>query len=82
MKKVLMYHHGSSQNHGCEAILRTISGIIDEKYPDTHYTVSSLNPDHDRFYIGERDGKFEFIYSDVMITRLRALRHYYIGAFG
>ena len=82
MKKVLMYHHGSSQNHGCEAILRTISGIIDEKYPDTHYTVSSLNPDHDRFYIGERDGKFEFIYSDVMITRLRALRQYYIGAFG
>ena len=82
MKKVLMYHHGSSQNHGCEAILRTISGIIDEKYTDAHYTVSSLNPDHDRFYIGERDGKFEFIYSDVMITRLRALRQYYIGAFG
>ena len=82
MKKVLMYHHGSSQNHGCEAILRTISGIIDEKYTDTHYTVSSLNPDHDRFYIGERDGKFEFIYSDVMITRLSAFRQYYIGAFG
>ncbi|MGM9635660.1 MAG: polysaccharide pyruvyl transferase family protein [Candidatus Avispirillum sp.] len=82
MKEVLMYHHGSSQNHGCEAIIRTISGIIDEKYPDTHYTVSSLKPEHDKFYIGEQNGKYDFIYSDIMLTRLRALRYYYIGAFG
>ena len=27
MKKVLMYNHGSSQNHGCEAIIRTVSGL-------------------------------------------------------
>lgn len=83
MRKVLMYNHGSSQNHGCEAILRTISGIIDEKYPDTHYTVSSFRPDDDKHFIGEQDGRYEFIYSDLLSRQNSyALRTKILGVFG
>lgn len=62
--KVLLYNHGSSYNHGCEAIVRTVSGIISKRYPDASFTVSSLRPHEDLEYIGTEDGKFSFINSD------------------
>ena len=36
-----MYHHASCENHGCEAIIRTVSGIIDRQYPGSEYTVTT-----------------------------------------
>lgn len=62
--KVLLYNHGSSYNHGCEAILRTVSGIISKRYPDAEFTVSSLRPNEDIQLIGEQGGRFRFIGSD------------------
>ena len=62
--KVLLYNHGSSYNHGCEAILRTVSGIISKRYPDAEFTVSSLRPNEDIQLIGEQNGRFRFIGSD------------------
>ncbi len=62
--KVLMYNHGSCYNHGCEAILRTVSGIISRRYPDAEYTVSSLRPNEDVEFITKEDGNFRFIDSD------------------
>lgn len=65
MKKVLLYNHGTSFNHGCEAIVRTISGIISEKYPDAVFTVSSAKPHEDEQYIDTENGRYKFILSDL-----------------
>ena len=62
--KVLLYNHGSSYNHGCEAILRTISGIITKRFPDAEYTVSSLRPREDLELVDTEGGRFKFINSD------------------
>lgn len=64
MKKILLYSHGTSYNHGCEAIIRTVSGIISEEYPDAEYIVSSVKPDEDREYIDTENGRYEFVMSD------------------
>lgn len=52
MKKILIYQHQSSYNHGCEALAYTISNMIKEVCPDSYITLSS-------FYAVE-DKKFEF----------------------
>ncbi len=62
--KVLLYNHGSSYNHGCEAILRTVSGIITKRFPDAEYTVSSLRPREDLELMDTENGRFRFIDSD------------------
>ena len=62
--KVLLYNQGSSYNHGCEAIIRTISGIITKRYPDATFTVSSLKPHEDVQFIDTENGRFKFIDSD------------------
>ena len=62
--KVLLYNHGSSYNHGCEAILRTVSGIISKRFPDALYTVSSIRPHEDLELIDTEGGRFNFINSD------------------
>jgi len=62
--KILLYNHGSSYNHGCEAILRTVSGIISKRFPDALYTVSSLRPREDIELIDTEGGRFNFINSD------------------
>lgn len=64
MKKVLLYNHGSSYNHGCEAILRTVSDIISEKYPDTEYTVASMTPEEDIECIDSENGRYKFVLMD------------------
>ncbi len=58
---ILLYNHGSSYNHGCEAILRTVAGTISKRFPDASFTVSSLRPAEDREMIKEG---FTFIDSD------------------
>jgi polysaccharide pyruvyl transferase WcaK-like protein len=62
--KVLLYNHASSYNHGCEAIIRTVSGIIEKRYPEAEFTVSSFRPQEDIELIGTEGGKFRFINSD------------------
>ena len=52
MKKILIYQHQSSYNHGCEALAYTISKMIKEVCPDSYITLSS-------FYAVD-DKKFEF----------------------
>lgn len=46
MKKVMLYEHGGSRNHGCEALVRTISSISKEK-TDAHVTLCSYAPRED-----------------------------------
>ncbi len=58
---ILLYNHGSSYNHGCEALLRTVAGTIIKRFPDASFTVSSLRPAEDREMIKEG---FDFVASD------------------
>lgn len=47
MKKVFMYGHGGSKNHGCEAIVRSTKKVIG----DRKVTLHSLRPEEDFKYI-------------------------------
>ena len=44
--KYIYYYHGGSGNHGCEALVRTISDIC--KIPKTSIGLYSYNPEQDR----------------------------------
>lgn len=80
MKNILLYNHGTCNNHGCEAIIRTVSGIIDEKYPDSVFTISSIKPREDEQYIDTEDGKYRFVLSDVFCKLSFEKRRFITGA--
>lgn len=66
MKNILIYQHQSSMNHGCEALVYTISKQVKEIYPDSKLAVAS-------FY-KEDDEKFEFPYVNWFIQNTQWLR--------
>ena len=47
MKKILLYQHVSSYNHGCEALVRVVSNSVKNVYPDSKVYLSSFKPDED-----------------------------------
>lgn len=47
MKKILIYQHQGSLNHGCEALLYTISKQIKETYEESDIVVTSFNKEYD-----------------------------------
>ena len=47
MKKVLLYQHIGSYNHGCEALVRTVSDNVEKVLPDSRVYLSSFNPQED-----------------------------------
>ena len=59
MKNILVYQHQSSANHGCEALVYTISEQIKNFCPDSFITVTS-------FYKKD-DDQFDFPYVDRFI---------------
>lgn len=50
MKKVMLYQHGGSYNHGCEALATTISGEILENQPDGRVYLCSHHAEQDKQY--------------------------------
>lgn len=48
MKHYILYYHGGSCNHGCEALVRTTSELLD--YKENKITLCSFRPDDDRKY--------------------------------
>ena len=46
-KEILMYAHAGSGNHGCEAIVRSVCGILGQ---ENKVAVISNNADEDRSY--------------------------------
>lgn len=59
MKKILLYQHQSSYNHGCEALAYSISKIIKELIPDCTITLSS--------YYANEDKEFDFPFIDSIV---------------
>lgn len=47
MKKIVLYGHGSSHNHGCEAIVRSTVQIIRQYVENAKIILYSNNPDND-----------------------------------
>lgn len=47
MMRYAFYSHGGSQNHGCEAIVRTLSSMIKNEKPDSYIKLYSFNKDED-----------------------------------
>ena len=47
MKKIVLYGHGSSHNHGCEAIVRSTVQIIRQYVDNAKIILYSNNPDND-----------------------------------
>ena len=52
MAEILVYQHGGSGNHGCEALLRTSVSML-EKFGNV--TVSSFRPQEDKKYLNDRN---------------------------
>lgn len=50
MKKIMLYQHGGSYNHGCEALARTISGEIKRVAPSSEVYLCSHHADQDEQY--------------------------------
>lgn len=67
MKKILLYQHQSSLNHGCEALVQTISKQI-KNFAENEVTVSS--------FFKQDDEKYEFPYVDSFAQNNMWLRRY------
>lgn len=46
--KYAFYSHGGSQNHGCEAIVRTLSSMIKKEKPDSYIKLYTFKKDEDK----------------------------------
>lgn len=68
MKNILVYQHQSSMNHGCEALVYTISEQIKSVCPESELTVAS-------FY-KEDDERFNFSNVDQFIQNTQWLRRF------
>ena len=73
MKKVLVYQHQSSYNHGCEALVYTITKQIKEKNPNSNVKVAS--------FFKHEDIQFEFPYVDEFIQNNQWLKRFTVPWF-
>ena len=73
-KKIKMYYHGGSKNHGCEAIIRSTATIFREKMET--YT---MYPEHDMLYGLEED---VVLIPDLEQPLKKPSLSYYLSALG
>ena len=73
MKNILLYQHGSSYNHGCEALVRTVSQEVKENIEDSVVTLSSFCP--------EEDSIFNILTVNKIVKNKHWCRHFTIGWF-
>lgn len=60
--KAVLYFHGGSGNHGCEALARTITSLLDF---NEKVIICSHDPDEDRYYMNDRK-ELEIVKSGVI----------------
>ena len=68
MKKILLYQHQSSYNHGCEALVYSISQQIKQVVPDSELRVCSFFKSH--------DDEYDFPYVDSFVDNKMWLQRY------
>lgn len=52
-KHILLFAHGGSRNHGCEALVRTTTAILRRSLGPCRFAVASRAPQDDRAILGE-----------------------------
>lgn len=62
--KIMMFAHGGSLNRGCEAIVRSSTGIIKEKMAGTEVYLASQKPETDKI-IADLDGIYDASHSSI-----------------
>lgn len=82
MRHYILYYHGGSSNHGCEALVRTTAELLD--YMNNKITLASFRPDDDKKY---RIDKFcdihkMFEIKDVRRWNLKWIKAYFDFKFG
>lgn len=69
-RHILLFAHGGSRNHGCEALVRTTTAILRRALGPCRFAVASRSPGDDRAILGETED-------------LRLLRHgHAVGSLG
>ena len=71
MSKFVLFAHGGSKNHGCEALVRTTSKIINKAFGEFPCVISS-NPDEDKFYI--KDLPLAFLQKGTSLSNLQRIK--------
>lgn len=51
--RIAMYAHGGSANHGCEAIIRSVTASLAESLPGERFTLISTRKGEDEKYMGQ-----------------------------
>lgn len=51
MKKIILYGHGGSSNHGCEALVRSTIGILQSKLNLDHFILATNAKAQDEIYL-------------------------------
>ena len=49
MKHYILYYHGGSANHGCEALVRTTAELLD--YKNNRISLASFRPEDDKKFV-------------------------------
>lgn len=68
MKKILIYQHQSSYNHGCEALVYTISKQMKEQFPNSNIKIAT--------FFKNDDIQFEFPYVNEFISNPQWLKRF------
>lgn len=77
MRHYILYYHGGSSNHGCEALVRTTAELLD--YMNNKITLASFRPDDDKKYGIDKfcDIHKMFEIKDVRRWNLRWIKAYF-----
>jgi len=75
-----MYHHATAENHGCEALLRTVAGISNDALGHTEITATTKYPEQDAQILGESSG-IDLILLDNLNKIFNKNRVFIFGAF-
>lgn len=67
MKNIVLYQHGGSGNHGCEALVRTVADLARAK-TNAHVTLCSYAPAEDTQY-GVRDAMDAMVHQPSVLRR-------------
>jgi colanic acid/amylovoran biosynthesis protein len=62
MFSYVFYHHGGSDNHGCEAIVRTTQKLLSKYSPARIYVASNAPSQDERYFITQKNIRFEMSY--------------------
>ena len=58
--KTVLYMHGGSRNHGCEALVRTTTKIAKDAIQNSHQSIKSYLQNPLKFAIYQIDKKYDF----------------------